>query len=108
VPDENYDFSPDLRVFRGCQVPEGVRLCGYGALIHAFDLAIPLPRMVSGAKPGFAELSTDDWQLLFSAAFAGSGFRRPSDLRAPLGNPIPADPKALFQKTLSRTSLRYS
>lgn len=63
MPDENYDFSPDLTVFRGHQVPEGVRLCGYAALIHAFDLDIPLPRMLSGAKSSFAEMTAEGWQL---------------------------------------------
>lgn len=63
MPDENYDFSPDLTVFRGHQVPEGVRLCGYAALIHAFGLDIPLPRMLSGAKSSFAEMTAEGWQL---------------------------------------------
>ena len=99
MPDENYDFSPDLRVFRDRHVPEGVRLCGYAALIHAYDLDIPLPRMLSGAKPSFAEMTADGWQLYSPRHLPDPGFAghltfalryEPVDLLIL---------KALFQKT---------
>lgn len=63
MPDANYDFSPDLTVFRDRHVPEGIKLCGYSALIHAFGLEIPLPHILRGAKPNFADTTADGWQL---------------------------------------------
>lgn len=63
MPVEIYDFSPDLSVFRDRPVPRGVRLCGYAALIHAFNLAAPLPHTLSGAKPSFAEMAAEGWEL---------------------------------------------
>lgn len=63
MPPENYNFSPELTIFRDRLVPDGVRLCGYGALIHAFELVVPLPRVLSGAKASFAERAAEGWRL---------------------------------------------
>lgn len=60
---QTYDLTPGTSVFRDRRVPEGVNLCGYAALVHAFDLDAPLPNVLRGSNTTFAAKSADGWQL---------------------------------------------
>lgn len=44
-------------------VPDEVRLCGYAALVHAFNLDVPLPQVLSGSRATFAARTAEGWQL---------------------------------------------
>jgi hypothetical protein len=40
------DFSGPVSVFRDRRLPEAATPAGYAALIHAYDLAVPVPRVL--------------------------------------------------------------
>ena len=40
-------FSPKIKVFHGRTAPEEATLVGYGAIIEAYHLAVPLPDVLS-------------------------------------------------------------
>ena len=76
MPLPNYELPPGTRVLRDRMVPEAVRICGYAALVHAFDLDVPLPQVLSGSKATFAARTAEGWQLysprhLPEASFSG-------------------------------------
>ena len=76
MPLPTYELPSGTRVLRGRMVPEEVRICGYAALVHAFDLDVPLPQVLSGSKATFAARTAEGWQLysprhLPEASFSG-------------------------------------
>ena len=76
MPLPTYELPPGTRVLRDRIVPEEVRICGYAALVHAFDLDVPLPQILSGSKATFAARTAEGWQLysprhLPQASFSG-------------------------------------
>ena len=76
MPLPTYELPPGTRVLRDRMVPEAVRICGYAALVHAFDLDVPLPQVLSGSKATFATRTAQGWQLYYprhlpEASFSG-------------------------------------
>ncbi len=63
MPTATFELPPGTRVFRDRVLPEGVRICGYAALVHAFNLDVPLPEVLSGSKATFAARTAEGWQL---------------------------------------------
>lgn len=59
-------YSQLIHVFRGRQAPEESTLVGYGALIDAFNLNIPLPQSLSLVSQKRRSYSTEEWNVFSS------------------------------------------
>lgn len=59
-------YSQLIHVFRGRQAPEESTLVGYGALIDAFNLNVPLPQSLSLVSQKRRSYSTDEWNVFSS------------------------------------------
>ncbi|MEM8520622.1 Fic family protein [Flavobacterium sp. PL12] len=59
-------FSLRISVFHGYKTPEDGILVGYGALMEAFTLPIPLPARLSLISTKKRQYETDHWQVLTS------------------------------------------
>ncbi|CAM4071176.1 Fic family protein [Flavobacterium weaverense] len=59
-------FSLKISVFHGYKTPEEGTLVGYGALMEAFGLPIPLPARLSLISTKKRQYETDHWQVLTS------------------------------------------
>jgi hypothetical protein len=59
----NYGFSEAVTVFQERRLPERARPVGYAALIHAHDLAVPLPRKLAAIGPRHKVYEQDDWLI---------------------------------------------
>ena len=58
----NYkSFSPLITVFHGKAAPEEAYLSGYAALIHYYDLAIPLPDRLALISQKRKQYETENW-----------------------------------------------
>jgi len=65
---ENKSFSVKINVFRGRYAPEEGILVGYGAIIEAFQLSVPLPRQLSLISTKERRYTNDDW-LVFTPKY---------------------------------------
>jgi Fic family protein len=68
---ENNRFSLEITVFHGRIAPETGMLVGYGALIEAFDLKVPLPDVLSLVSFKNRKYSTGEWQVFTSRHLPG-------------------------------------
>jgi Fic family protein len=59
-------FSLKISVFHGRKAPEEGILVGYGAIIEAFKLAIPLPNQLALISPKKRQYKTENWHVLTS------------------------------------------
>ena len=57
-------FSQKITVFHGREVPEEGTLVGYGALIEAFNLPMPLPDRLTLISQKNRKYTTEKWQVL--------------------------------------------
>jgi len=62
----NKRFSLKISVFHGLKAPEEGKLVGYGSIIEAFNLAMPLPNRLSLISPKKRQYTTEHWQVLTS------------------------------------------
>lgn len=63
---DNKRFSLKISVFHEHKTPEEGLLVGYGALIEAFNLAMPLPNRLALISPKKRKYTTEHWQVLTS------------------------------------------
>lgn len=61
---KNITFSGSTLVFHERRLPARGQPAGYAALIDAFDLSVPWPRVLSAIGEKHKTIQTDDWQLL--------------------------------------------
>ncbi len=59
----NYSFSDVLTVFRERHLPVAATLAGYAALIEAYGLQVPLPRILSGIGERHRFIERDGWRI---------------------------------------------
>jgi len=57
-------FSQVVTSFQDRVLPEPARLAGYAALMDAFDLAVPLPRTLTGISQHHRRYEQEGWRLL--------------------------------------------
>jgi hypothetical protein len=57
-------FSGPVTVFQGRRLPEKATLAGYSALIDAFNLAVPLPRILSAIGEHHRIIEQDYWRIM--------------------------------------------
>ena len=63
---ENKSLSPKITVFHGRTAPEEGFLVGYGAIINAFDLKVPVPETLSIISSKKRQYQVDGWQVFTS------------------------------------------
>ncbi|WEX75153.1 Fic family protein [Sinorhizobium numidicum] len=56
-------YSAAVRVFHGRWLPEEAIPAGYAALIGAYELPVPLPRILAAIGPRHKVYQTDDWNI---------------------------------------------
>lgn len=61
---DNKYFSLKISIFHGIKAPEEGSLVGYGAVIEAYGLAVPMPNCLALISPKNRKYSTDQWQVL--------------------------------------------
>ncbi len=61
---EQHQFSGPVSVFHERRLPETATPVGYSALIDAYGLAVPLPRMLSAIGERHRILTQDGWRLM--------------------------------------------
>lgn len=66
MDNSNKRFSLEISVFHGRKTPEPGILAGYGAIIEAFQLPVPLPRTLVLISSKKRQYSTDGWMVLTS------------------------------------------
>jgi len=54
-------FSQEITVFHGKQAPEKGTMVGYGAIIDALDLAVPIPRKLTLISEKHRQYQTSEW-----------------------------------------------
>lgn len=57
-------FSEAVIVFHEKRLPEAAIPVGYAALIHAYELSVPLPRILSAIGARHSVFEKDDWRIL--------------------------------------------
>jgi hypothetical protein len=57
------DFSGPVSVFHDRRLPEAATPAGYAALIHAYDLAVPIPRILCAIGPRHRIIEEAGWRL---------------------------------------------
>ena len=62
----NNRFSLKITVFHGRMSPEEGFLVGYGALLEAYKLEVPVPDVLALISPKKREYKTDEWQVFTS------------------------------------------
>ena len=60
---ETMHFSQEITVFHGRQAPEKGTLVGYGAMIDALDLAVPIPGKLALISEKHRKYQTPDWSV---------------------------------------------
>ena len=63
---DNNCFSRKITVFHGRTAPEQGLLAGYGAIIEAYQLPVPLPRQLSLISEKKRKYSNKEWQVFTS------------------------------------------
>lgn len=56
-------FSQEITVFHGRMAPEKGTLIGYGAMIDALDLAVPIPRKLALISEKHRQYQTPEWSV---------------------------------------------
>ncbi|RZL16825.1 MAG: Fic family protein [Pedobacter sp.] len=56
-------FSQEITVFRGKEAPEPGLLVGYGAIIDAYSLPVPVPAILSLISHKTRQYQSSDWQV---------------------------------------------
>jgi hypothetical protein len=56
-------FSDPVTIFHGSRLPERATPIGYGALIDAYGLKVPMPRMLSAIGPRHKDYQEDGWHI---------------------------------------------
>lgn len=59
-------FSLELSVFHGRNVPKEGAIVGYGAIIEAYKLAVPMPQQLSFVSTKKRQLVTEEWKVYSS------------------------------------------
>ena len=54
-------FSKNITVFNGKITPEPATLVGYGAIIHALQLPMPMPNKLAIISRKHKQYSTENW-----------------------------------------------
>ena len=57
-------FSLKISIFHGIEAPEEGLLVGYGAIIEAYGLAMPIPGILALISTKNRKYSTDQWRIL--------------------------------------------
>ena len=60
---DNKCFSFEISIFHGIQAPEEGLLVGYGAIIEAYKLAVPIPNMLALISTKNRKYRTNQWQV---------------------------------------------
>lgn len=60
---ESNRFSLEITVFHGRKPPEAGTLVGYGALIHRYDLQVPIPEILTLISTKNRQYTTEQWQV---------------------------------------------
>lgn len=60
----NNRFSREISIFHGILAPETGILAGYGAIIEAFDLPVPVPELLTLISYKHRQYSVERWQVL--------------------------------------------
>lgn len=61
---KNNRFEENVTVFRKYTLPEtGMKLAGYSALIHRYDLEVPLPEFISAISEKYRSYTEGRWQV---------------------------------------------
>src|SRR6056297_3807680 len=61
---KNNRFEENVTVFRKFTLPEtGMKLAGYSALIHYYDLEVPLPEFISAISEKYRSYTEGRWQV---------------------------------------------
>ena len=63
---QHKSFSLKVSVFHGRQAPEEAVLAGYGALIEAFQLPVPMPSPLALISSKKRQYETDEWRVFTS------------------------------------------
>jgi Fic family protein len=63
---KNNYFSREITVFHGRTAPEKGILAGYGAIINAYNLSVPLPNKLSLISEKKRQYSNEEWQVFTS------------------------------------------
>ena len=63
-PGHKVQFSGPRNVFQERRLPETAALAGYGALIDAYELAVPLPRKLSATGSRHRIVEDDAWHIM--------------------------------------------
>jgi len=63
---KNNRISPEITVFHGRKAPEQGFMVGYGAIIEYFDLAVPLPDVLSLVSYKKRQYTVENWQVFTS------------------------------------------
>lgn len=62
--DQQVHFSGPMTIFQERRPPETATLAGYGALIEAYGLSVPLPRKLSATGNHHRIVENDAWRIL--------------------------------------------
>ena len=62
----NNRFSLKITVFHGIKAPEEGNLVGYGAIIEAYNLAVPIPNQLALISSKKRKYTTEHWKVLTS------------------------------------------
>jgi hypothetical protein len=60
----NNFFSKPVKVFQGRRLPEEAILVGYSALLHAYNLNVPIPRILYAIGKQHKKFEQDKWHIL--------------------------------------------
>lgn len=61
---ESNRIEENITVFRNYTLPEtGMKLAGYSALIHTYDLAVPLPELISAISEKYRSYTEGKWHV---------------------------------------------
>jgi fido (protein-threonine AMPylation protein) len=61
-----------ISIFHGRKLPEPAALVGYSALIHTYDLIVPIPYQLSAISTKHRKYVTDQWQIFTTRHFPGN------------------------------------
>jgi hypothetical protein len=59
----NNQFSHSITTFQGKSLPEAGFLVGYAALIHAYDLQVPMPGQLCAIGEHHRKIEKDGWRF---------------------------------------------
>ena len=94
-------FAPSVKVLLERRLPERATLAGYGALIDAYGLAVPVPRTLHASGAHHRIVEADGWRILTPRPEADT--RRAPHLRAQTRGPRPCAAEAVLPLPRRRT-----